>query len=75
MAAGFATLALAYVLSQFYRACLAVLAPTLEADIGATAEDLALASGVWLNHYLDRPTRAFGVVPTPITPPTFWSCR
>jgi sugar phosphate permease len=47
MAGTFATLTLAYVLSQFYRACLAVLAPVLEADIGATAEDLALASGIW----------------------------
>lgn len=47
MSAGFAALALAYVLSQFYRACLAVLAPVLGAEIGATADDLALASGVW----------------------------
>jgi MFS family permease len=37
----------AYVLSQFYRACLAVLAPVLEAEIGADARDLALASGAW----------------------------
>lgn len=37
----------AYVLSQFYRACLAVLAPVLEAEIGADARDLALASGLW----------------------------
>ena len=47
MAAGFATLTLAYVLSQFYRAFLAVLAPVLGVEIGATAEDLALASGIW----------------------------
>lgn len=37
----------AYVLSQFYRAFLAVLAPVLERDLGAGADDLALASGLW----------------------------
>jgi MFS family permease len=37
----------AYVLSQFYRACLAVLAPVLGAEIGADARALALASGAW----------------------------
>jgi MFS family permease len=47
MSAGFVALALAYVLSQFYRACLAVLSPVLAAEIGASADDLALASGVW----------------------------
>jgi predicted MFS family arabinose efflux permease len=47
MRAGFAALVLAYVLSQFYRAMLAVLAPALGAEIGATAGDLALASGLW----------------------------
>ena len=47
MGAGFAFLALGYVLSQFFRAFLAVLAPTLEAEVGATAADLALASGIW----------------------------
>jgi hypothetical protein len=47
MRAGFAALVLAYVLSQFYRAMLAVLAPALGAEIGATASDLALASGLW----------------------------
>lgn len=36
-----------YVLSQFYRAFLAVLAPTLGAEIGASPEDLALSSGLW----------------------------
>lgn len=40
-------LSLSYILSQFYRAFLAVLAPVLEADIGATAVDLSQASGVW----------------------------
>ncbi len=47
MRAGIVSLVLAYVLSQFYRAFLAVLAPALEADIGATPEDLANASGMW----------------------------
>ena len=47
MRAGIACLLLAYVLSQFYRAFLAVLSPFLAADIGATAEDLAAASGLW----------------------------
>lgn len=36
-----------YVLSQFYRAFLAVLTPSLAADLGATKADLALASGMW----------------------------
>lgn len=47
MRAGIAFLIVAYVLSQFYRAVLAVLAPALSADIGATTEDLARASGLW----------------------------
>ncbi len=47
MRAGFAALLVAYVFSQFYRAFLAVLAPALAADIGATPGDLAFASGVW----------------------------
>ncbi|CUH52470.1 MFS transporter [Shimia marina] len=40
-------LCLAYVLSQFFRAFLAVLTQVLETDIGATAADLAFASGLW----------------------------
>lgn len=40
-------LSLTYILSQFYRAFLAVLAADLEADIGATAVDLSQASGAW----------------------------
>lgn len=40
-------LTFAYVLSQFYRAFLAVLTKVLEHDIGATAENLATASGFW----------------------------
>ena len=47
MKSGIAALIAAYVLSQFYRAFLAVLAPALNADIGATAQDLASASGYW----------------------------
>jgi MFS family permease len=44
---GLICLLLGYVLSQFYRAFLAVLAPTLATDIGATPQDLAFASGLW----------------------------
>lgn len=40
-------LGLAYVLSQFFRAFLAVLSDLLERDLGATPDDLALASGLW----------------------------
>ena len=47
MKLGIVSLVLAYVLSQFYRAFLAVLAPVLETDLGATAEHLANASGIW----------------------------
>lgn len=47
MRAGFAVLVLAYVLSQFFRAFLAVLTPALGADLGMDAGDLALASGLW----------------------------
>ncbi|MCU0826554.1 MAG: MFS transporter [Tabrizicola sp.] len=47
MRAGLAALVFAYVLSQFYRAFLAVLTPVLEADLGATKADLATASGAW----------------------------
>lgn len=38
---------LAFVMSQFYRAFLAVLAPALQRDLGVNAEDLASASGLW----------------------------
>ncbi|MEM7438730.1 MAG: MFS transporter [Pseudomonadota bacterium] len=47
MTPGLVFLVAAYVLSQFYRAFLAVLAPELQADIGATPADLSLASGLW----------------------------
>ncbi|HAV08270.1 MAG TPA: MFS transporter [Rhodobacteraceae bacterium] len=36
-----------YVFSQFFRAFLAVLAEALKADLGAGADDLAFASGLW----------------------------
>ena len=44
---GLAALVLAYVLSQFFRAFLAVLAPDLGADLGITAAELSRASGIW----------------------------
>ncbi|MDB5664661.1 MFS transporter [Cypionkella sp.] len=47
MRPGITALVVAYVLSQFYRAFLAVLSPVLAVDIGATAENLASASGLW----------------------------
>ncbi|MCQ0093903.1 MFS transporter [Roseovarius sp. M141] len=47
MRAGLILLCLAYVLSQFYRAFLAVLGGVLARDIGTGPEDLAFASGLW----------------------------
>ena len=47
MRIGIAALILAYVLSQFYRAFLAVLSPILTRDLGVTAAELASASGWW----------------------------
>jgi MFS family permease len=47
MRVGIAALILAYVLSQFYRAFLAVLTPVLTRDLGVTAAELASASGWW----------------------------
>lgn len=44
---GLISLAVAYVLSQFYRSFLAVLTPQLTADLGADKADLSLASGLW----------------------------
>lgn len=44
---GIFLLGTAYVLSQFFRAFLAVLTSVLETDIGATPDDLAGASGLW----------------------------
>jgi len=46
MRAGLALLIAAYVLSQFYRAFLAVLSPVLTADTGTPPEALAQASGL-----------------------------
>ncbi|MFU8777557.1 MAG: MFS transporter [Roseovarius sp.] len=46
MRAGLALLSLAYVLSQFFRAFLAVLSGPLARDVGATPDDLASASGL-----------------------------
>lgn len=45
--AGLVSLVLAYMLSQFYRAFLAVLSPALQDQLGATPGDLALSSGLW----------------------------
>lgn len=47
MHVGLILLCLAYVLSQFFRAFLAVLAGVLGQDIGTGPEDLAAASGLW----------------------------
>lgn len=47
MRIGIAALILAYVLSQFYRAFLAVMTPVLKADLSVSAADLASASGWW----------------------------
>ena len=47
MKVGIAALVAGYVLSQFYRAFLAVLTPALGADLGATPADLGRASGLW----------------------------
>ncbi len=47
MKTGIFFLVIAYVLSQFYRAFLAVLSPVLGAEIGAMPQDLALSSGLW----------------------------
>ena len=47
MKLGIAFLVLGYVLSQFYRAFLAVLSPVLGSELGARADDLALSSGLW----------------------------
>ena len=47
MKQGIAALVVGYVLSQFYRAFLAVLAPVLQSDLGASPAQLADASGLW----------------------------
>lgn len=45
--AGLAALAIAYVLSQFYRSFMAVLTPALVADLDASAAQLSFSSGAW----------------------------
>lgn len=45
--AGIVLLVLAYVLSQFYRSFLAVLAPILTNELGMDATSLSWASGIW----------------------------
>ncbi len=47
MIPGIAVLALGYMMSQFYRAFLAVLSGDLTADLGATPTELSIASGAW----------------------------
>jgi len=47
MNAGIFLLGLAYMLSQFYRAFLAVLTSVLDTDIGATPDDLSNALSMW----------------------------
>ena len=44
---GLLLLALAYVLSQFFRAFLAVISVPLETELGIGAEALATANGLW----------------------------
>ena len=58
MRIGLAFLVIAYCLSQFFRAFLAVLAPVLAEDIGTTTSDLATASGLWF--------AAFAVMQLPV---------
>ena len=45
--AGIAALAVAYVLSQFYRSFMAVLTPVLTTELGMSKVDLSVASGAW----------------------------
>ncbi|MDA8870382.1 MFS transporter [Rhizobiaceae bacterium] len=45
--AGLAALAASYIMSQFYRSFLAVLAPVLIADLGVTKAQLSTALGAW----------------------------
>lgn len=47
MRVGIFCLVLGYVLSQFYRAFLAVLSPVLSSELGAGPDDLALSLGLW----------------------------
>lgn len=56
--AGLAALAIAYVLSQFYRTFMAVLTPVLMSELGATKADLSLASGLF---FLSFALAQFGI--------------
>lgn len=47
MVKGIVWLVLAYGLSQFYRACLAVFGPVLKSEIGLGPEDTSMALGLW----------------------------
>ena len=47
MYVGIALLCLSYICSQFFRSFLAVLSNQLSLDLGASADQLALASGLW----------------------------
>lgn len=47
MKLGLFFLVIGYLLSQFYRAFMAVLAGPLQAELGVSADDLALSSGLW----------------------------
>lgn len=49
--AGIATLAIAYVMSQFYRSFLAVLTPVLIAELGMTKAQLSFASGAFFTTF------------------------
>jgi predicted MFS family arabinose efflux permease len=44
---GLVTLALSYILSQFYRSFLAVLTPVLSSDLAMTNQQFSVASGIW----------------------------
>lgn len=45
--AGIVALALSYILSQFFRSFLAVMTPTLSAELGMTNAQFSYASGIW----------------------------
>ncbi|MBU2937257.1 MULTISPECIES: MFS transporter [Pacificibacter] len=47
MIKGLVWLIVAYSLSQFYRACLAVFAPVLKTEIGLQADQVSTALGIW----------------------------
>ena len=47
MRTGLAALVVAFLLSQFYRAFLPVMTPVLSTELGASAEALSRASGLW----------------------------